>query len=656
MCNFAADGPSFRERISLAPGLHLPQILLGFLGIAIGIQAALSASPLEKPGAVKDPIVARRELDRRFEERLTGLADRAQQLGLVAQAEQTRAWFIPRDPRRSYLFLPRDSQLPRSPRDSGEFDASALNAPSDQEKVPSEATSSAARYWEMHFREARQEQARGLFELARQSAEASPATAYQLLHEILHEDPDHEEARQILGFRRTETGWSRPGDAVGVTRGRTPVRPYGFASRQYHQVTTANFRLLTDAEPERARQLAEKLEDLHGIWRQVFYVFWSDGATLARRMAAGSDEFRPRTEKYQVVWFRDRARYLEVLLKEEPLIEKTLGIYLDRKRVAFLYGEPEEMLSSWLHEVAHQLFAETIRTAPEVGSRAHMWIAEGIALYLESLRWFPGYCTLGGFDADRLQFARYRALAEQSHVPLAELTGMGRRTLQRDPRIGALYSQAAGFTDFLMHGQERRHRDGLMKYLKAVYMGRDDPQLLALFADTPYAELDAQYVEHLQVDDQQLVYCQPVVNLYLGRSFVTDVGLAHVPVEKLEWLDVGFTSVTDAGVARLVDARGLKKLTLEHSQVTRESLSLVQQLDQLEYLDLSGLRIGNEDLAFLSNLTQLETLWLTDTQITDEGLRHLHGLAKLRTLDVTGTGVTPSGWTELRQTLPQLED
>jgi hypothetical protein len=429
------------------------------------------AAELPAPDSLA-PRVARQEFDRQFAERLEQLAERCEQLGLADQAGETRNWFIPRDPRRDYLFLPRPWEAPI---------AGTRAEPTADEA----ARGRLEEYWELHFHAARRQQAERLFELARQSAPDYPAEAYSLLHEVLHEDPQHEAARRILGFRKSAKGWSRPGDIVGVTRGRAPQPAYQFAARQYHQVTTAHFRLLTDADPEEARQVAQRLEDLQHVWRQVFFVFWNDGTTLARRIESETGDFRARTDKYQVVWFRDRARYVEVLQREEPLIEKTLGIYLDKKRIAFLFGDPQEMLPSWLHEVTHQLFAETIRTSPDIGGEAHMWVAEGVALHLESLRWFPGYCLLGGFDADRLQYARYRALAEENYVPLAELTRMGRRGLQQDPRIGALYSQAAGLTDFLMNGRSGRHRQAFLEYLKSVYMGRAAlEQLAALDRDT----------------------------------------------------------------------------------------------------------------------------------------------------------------------------
>ena len=70
--------------------------------------------------------------------------------------------------------------------------------------------------------------------------------------------------------------------------------------------------------------------------------------------------------------------------------------------------------------------------------------------------------------------------------------------LQKDPRIGTLYSQAAGLTHFLIYYDGGRYRDALVSYLSAVYSGRDDHDTLAKLTGTDYGELDKQYREFLE--------------------------------------------------------------------------------------------------------------------------------------------------------------
>lgn len=583
------------------------------------------------PGRAAEPRELRAAADRAFVQQLETLAARCGELNLDEQAAITRGWFIPRYAGRDYLFLP-----------------SSAAAPQHEPANPPTAID----YWQQHFWAARRAQAERLYALALETAEAQPEFAYSLLYEALHEDPDHAESRQRLGYRRVDDQWRRAGDQVHSAVGRSPLPEYGFAARGYHQLTTPHFRLLTNGDQDQARAIAQRLEDVYAVWQQLFYGYWSDASTLARRLENGTSDYRPRGDKHRVVWFATRQQYLDALQRSEPRIEKTLGIYLDRQRTAYFYGDPSEMQANWVHEITHQLFSESLRTAPRVAERQNLWIVEGIALYLESLVWHDGYVTLGGYDADRLQYARYRALNDKFYVPWAEFVRLGREAVQRDPNIGALYSQAAGVTHFLMNTP--RQRSATVKLLSAVYAGRDEPEMLAALLETDFSELDREYADFLVLDDEDLVPGPPVVNLYLGHCRVTDAGLERVALERLEWLDVGFTAVGDTAVARLASAPQLRRLTLENSAVTGAGLRAFRNLRGLEYLDLSGLPISDEQLTTIGELTSLESLWLTGTQITDAGLSALQGLKRLRTLDVSGTAVTPAGLAALREHLPQL--
>lgn len=564
-------------------------------------------------GAAEAIRAARAEIDRQFINELAEVAERCEQLDLLDEAEQTRSWWIPRYPGREYVFLP----------------------PSENDLTAPAAPQSPRDYWRKRFLEVRRRHAQRLFEVAREHAKSEPACAYSLLYEVLREDPDHEEARRILGYRRVDNAWRRPGDQVQSSVGRADMPEYGFAARQYHQITTAHFRLVTDADAPAAQEIARRLEDLHAVWRQVFFTYWSDGATLARRFASGASDYRPRGEKHRVVWFRDREHYLAALRPREPLIEKTLGIYLDKQRTTFVYGDPEQMRATWVHEVTHQLFAESLRTALQVAERQNLWIVEGVALFMESLRWQDGYCLLGGYDADRLQYARYRALNDKFYVPLVQFTSLGRAVVQRDPNIGALYSQAAGVTHFLMSDPELR--PVVVRLLTAVYQGRDYPAMLAELSDRSFEQLDKQYADFLVLDDDDLVPGPPVANLYLGHTRITDAGIARVALDELEWLDVGYTRIGEQGLSHIARAPRLRRLTLEHTAVPPQALGALANLRQLEYLDLSGLPVTDEQLEFVQRLEQLESLWLTETLVTDAGRRELEKLPNLKTIDVSRT-------------------
>ena len=159
-----------------------------------------------------------------------------------------------------------------------------------------------------------------------------------------------------------------------------------------------------------------------------------------------------------MVLFRDRDEYVSLFARAQPQVEVTLGVYDDKNATAYFYAGDPAAETTWVHEAAHQLFYELGGAVRDVGAAGNFWIIEGIALYMESLQRGNGYCTLGGVDADRLQFARYRAANEQYYVPLEQFVRLDRETLQKHDDIRRLYSQAAGLAQFLMHYDGGRYR------------------------------------------------------------------------------------------------------------------------------------------------------------------------------------------------------
>src|SRR5262245_34620505 len=121
---------------------------------------------------------------------LLALAAKCDELRLKEQAAITRAWPIVRHPGRQYLFIP------------------AANDPA----APKSGADEVVRLWHAKFLKVRRQRAAALFAAAKKASnERQPARSYQLLHEALREDPDHAEARHVLGYIRNARGqWTTP--------------------------------------------------------------------------------------------------------------------------------------------------------------------------------------------------------------------------------------------------------------------------------------------------------------------------------------------------------------------------------------------------------------------------------------------------------------
>jgi len=417
---------------------------------------------------------------------------------------------------------------------------------------------------DQRYREARNEYADQLFDLAKRAADAGQLSlAFQWATEAVRENPDHADARRVLGYEQRDGAWLTGYGLRMADAGKTWHAKFGWidaadaarynagerlvggrwlsaaddAARRRDmkhgwQVRTDHFAVTTNHSLEAAAELAARLERLHQVWRQLFAGFYLSEREV-RELFAGRRQPRKRSRPFRVYYHRDSEQYAAELRRRQPRIAETLGIYFDDRREAHFFaddvaaggspavdstggppvatdqGEPPVAtatsgppLPTLYHEAVHQLFQESRPAARRIGNDANFWIIEGVATYFETLSEHADpqaglYFTVGQATAGRLPAARERLL-DGFYVPLAELVRMGKSDIQQHPEIAKLYSQAAGLSAFLMDAQQGRYREPLVRYLKAVYAGRDDEQSLADAASASYHELDAHYRRYIE--------------------------------------------------------------------------------------------------------------------------------------------------------------
>jgi hypothetical protein len=576
-----------------------------------------------------------------FADQLTALAAKCDELGLKEQAEVTRRWNVPRHLGRQYLFLPvaTDPAVPRA------------GAPT------------VVRQWYERFSAIRRERGAALFGEAKTACDQGKAAyAYQLLHEVLREDPEHAEARRILGYVKSSGGlWMLPdAERMVAQPARTDHPKLGWRARAYWRLEAPHFQIATNHSVREAQEAGRQLEDLHALWRQIFFRYWSTPEALAARFAGGNEPLAPERPKMQVAICKTREEY-EAQLPDVPQAAITLGIYLNQQKTAFFFAGDTSVYPTWYHEATHQLFQESLpRLIEEPGRERNFWAVEGAALYMESLVQRDGWWSGGGCEAERLQFARRNAAtAGDRQLPIERLAGLSREAVQTSPDIRQLYAQAAGLAHFLIDGEGGRHREGFVDLLAAIYRGEDAGDALAKSTGESLGSLDGKYRAFLNVTDADLagvVAPERVRYLWFGGASVSDKGLAHLAgCKNLQWIDLSLTAVTDEGLKHLSAASGLKQLFLEGSKVTDASLAMIAGFKQLEELDLSKLSISDNGLAAIAGMRSVKVLHLTGSPVTDAGLEHLRGLKQLERLEAEGTQVTAEGLGRLRAALPKLK-
>ncbi len=468
---------------------------------------------LPRPAVADELGRAVAELRSKYATQLEDLAVWCDAQKLPEQAKATRRWVGKRDPNKLYVAdLPQAVGRPELPADS----------------------SAEVVEWDRRFWQLRRPQAKALETLARKAVRADRASlAFELVLGAIREDPDHERIRRILGYQKFRGGWCTAYEVGKLKAGQVWDAKYGWVLakdlRRYRQgerpspkgwigaeedarlhrdirtgwvVETEHYKILTNESLEAGVGLGAKLEQLHRVWKQLFIRYFATEAEVAELFDGRVR--RPPLPQLRVVYFRSREEYVSALTATFPEWKKEVvamseGVYSARVKQAFFFAEKGQDDRTIYHEATHQLFCQSPRpVVPDPGARANVWIVEGVALYMESLRREDGLLVLGGFDDVRMKDARYRLLVDNFYVPLSEFSSYSVERLQSDKRIRTLYSQAAGLANFLVHYDGGRYRDALVAYLVAVYTGRDTPNTLPQLAGTSFSELDKQYRQFLE--------------------------------------------------------------------------------------------------------------------------------------------------------------
>ncbi len=377
----------------------------------------------------------------------------------------------------------------------------------------------------------RKKQADQSFAEGKKAAEASDcSTAARLAYETLYHNPDHEAARKLLGYQRVNGGWGTDYQAAKLRGGSVWHAKFGWLKTeqvtryengerylnglwvresadaafrktidQGWRVDTEHFRLTTNVSLEEGVRLAERLEFLYYVWRQVFARYHTPATEWKRLFAGGEPRKLPPT-LYHVMYLKSKDEYVALLKKRIPQIEITSGIFMNDDDRAYFYADATTNNDAFLfHEVVHQLFALTKNVPPQVGTKGNFWVIEGVACYFESLK-FAGdeYAELGDPANPRIVAAHHRRLVDDFYVPLAELTTFSMQRLQRDERIKMLYSQSSGLAWFLLESEKGRYREALNDYLTDVYTAKDTPTSLSQRTGRSFDELDAAYLAYLK--------------------------------------------------------------------------------------------------------------------------------------------------------------
>jgi hypothetical protein len=286
------------------------------------------------------------------------------------------------------------------------------------------------------------------------------------------------------------------------------------------------------------------------------------------------------------------------------------------------------------------------------------WLIEGIAGYFESLFLGDKVATVGGWDASRLQFARYRMLVGGDMMSMAELTGDGRLAVQQRQDIARWYAHAIAQTHHLLDGGNPQRCLWVYQQLAERYKIRTDLPAGGAAVDLP--AVDRSIRGFLSIDDAHISSNPagwPLERLCLAGCQVTEKGLSRItPSPNLRWLDLARLPISNEAVRRLAPKpSSLEQLTLEATRVDADLVDWLREAKGLRELDLSWTPMGDSVIDAVSTAGELSTLWMTGTQVSDRSIDPIAQMRHLHSVDLQRTKVTDAGIARLRAARPKLE-
>ncbi len=519
--------------------------------------------------------------------RVVGWCDRN---GLSGQRKATFALKHNRDLDRQYLFLPQSDRMPDPEQETGK-----------------------RKEWREQVNAARAVHAQRIFELAKESLEqGDTAVAYQLLYDVIDQDRDHAEARRILGHELTKAGAWHVASDPNFFKDRKAGKKHDFLSlgKGYRIAETAHFKITSTASVERTRVLAAELERWHTVWRQVFFGYWGSKTALTASFG-GRKTIRIPRKKFDIVFFHSKQQYADLLGEHVRGVGISSGYYSNKFRTSFFYDGDAATQPTWRHELTHQLFRESKGRSPDNAfAKSHVWLDEGVATYAESMVEFDTHVTLGGFEAERTQYARLQALLEKAALPMAQLNAMTQDNWQAlgNPK---LYSQSAAIVDALMNESHGRHQSDFVNLLAIIYKKQAKPSSFERMLKLSFSQVDKLFLNFLKIDADKVAkhLSDPESRTFLcftGAKLTSGDYQKLGKCINLEVLDLSGHVLGDKELKPLANCSVLNQLILSNCKFQPNALLELAKLPSLAKVDLSLSAIGPTQVGEIARLKQLK--------------------------------------------------
>ncbi len=387
------------------------------------------------------------------------------------------------------------------------------------EVVPARDQADPAEPWRNSLTEIESRAAGELFKIAQKAAKTeqpSYALASKCLSAVLTRQPDHPEARRLMGFVRHQGGWATPFAVRKLKEGYVNHPTFGWVSADWvphldrgelpapmgrgqqrktrwlpaaeadnlranwsppWYIITEHFEIQTSVPLAEAISFGRRLEGFHELFMAQLADILGENLPLARRfkdptMTGGTPGSRP----HWVYYFASKEGYVDYLSpRQGPKIAESLGFYEPpkagggRRVPAYFFRDPGGQLpvtATLYHEVSHQLLFETAGSNAYTKNIGNYWVFEGLGTYFETVAPQPdGSLEVGGLVGRRIEEAIKAIVDQRRYVPLAQFVALDQNGFNREEDIYLHYQQAMALTIFFMQWHEGIYRDAFLDYV-----------------------------------------------------------------------------------------------------------------------------------------------------------------------------------------------
>ncbi len=388
------------------------------------------------------------------------------------------------------------------------------------------------------------------FELATKAATARQySLADSCLRKVIVRQPEHAEARRLLGFVPFEGGWATPYAVAQLKAGKTLHPTYGWVKASWvphleagelpsraglsqgrevwvaadladaersdwasaWEIDTEHFLIRSNVPLSEAIDFGRHLETLNQLFESLLADVIGDASPLAQRFRSRTMVGERPDERHKVAYFASRDQFVENLRARRPDIGESLGIYLPadrgRRGQAYFFRDKAgqiDVTATLYHEVSHQLLFESGIAGPNVYKKnvGNFWVFEGLGTYFETFAiGDDGAVEIGGMVGPRLAAARRNLVMKERIVPLKTFVNYNEAGFMGGD-VFLHYQQAIALTTFLMQARGGAYREGFLDYVKAACQGHlkggVSGKPLDVRVGKPYADIEAELLTYLK--------------------------------------------------------------------------------------------------------------------------------------------------------------